>query len=401
MKTGRFLYLLLLVLPMLLTACQDEENTSCTVSIQLIAPADCPALTFDDLLVTLTSKNGQATSYTARCNAIGLSVFNVEYGEYSAAVHYQMPSGAILNGRIESVLLDPRKENESQAIPLLLSHAKTNALIIKEIYYGGCLDKEGEWYMGDQYVTLYNNSAETLYLDGLCLAVVNPGTNFNPSPWIEENPNMKLIPVHDFTWQFPGKGNEHPLLPGTSTTIAANAVDHTSGEYGHPGAINLSKVDWAFWNETFKKQAIPSLGVTSLNLLLRTNPYGNKYNLPTVGPAFMVFSLQAPEGAEAYVTNESNRKPQPGANIQNLKYLMVPREWILDCVDCVESKEQVPNYRVPVELNSVPAYMPMGSFKGYSLIRKQATTVNGRIVYQDTNNSAEDLTTIPASLKNQ
>lgn len=399
MKAFHYLSLFLL-LPLLFASCLDEEeNRAGVVSIQLVAPEGYPDFDFDGMTVTLTSQSGQGTTYTSPSSPTGLTKFNVEYGEYAATVHHQTVAGIVFNGRVESILLIPEKENATEAIKLPLSQAQTNALVIKEIYYGGCLDKEGEWYNSDQYVTLYNNSDEMIYLDGLCVAMVNPTTNQTQSPWMKENPDMKLIPVHDYTWQFPGNGTDHPLNPRTSTTIATNAVNHTGGEYGHPGSVDLSKVNWAFWDEGLPKQAVPAPGVVPMKLLWRINPLGTRYTLSAAGPALMVFSLPGIESAETYVKDPNHNRPQPGANLQGLKYLMVPREWVIDCVDCVENALQVSNCRVPATLNLRPAYLPQGWYKGASLVRRQRTTADGHIAYQDTNNAAEDLVVSTPLLK--
>ena len=79
--------------------------------------------------------------------------------------------------------------------------------VIKEIYFGGCKGLNNEEYKDDQYVTLYNNSDQTIYLDGLCLGIVDPGNNLE-SPWMNYT-DMKRIPVNDLTWQFPGSGKEY------------------------------------------------------------------------------------------------------------------------------------------------------------------------------------------------
>lgn len=388
MKKG---FYLLLVLLLFLASCSDDENRSSSVYIQLLPPDGYSTLPYEEMEVTLTNKD-QGTMYSLHCSSTGQASFNVEPGYYTASVHYQAASGLVFSGRIESLSL---LRDEAEAIielPLLL--AKTSALVIKEIYFGGCKGQNNKDYQADQYVTLYNNSDQIVYLDGLCLGIVDPGYN-QESPWMNYT-DMERIPVNDLTWQFPGSGKEYPLAPGEETTIATNAVDHTGGEYQHANSVDLSGVDWGFWDVNLERQTIAA-GVKPMTLLVNLNPLLVMYSLPVFGPTFMVFSLQ--ESPEKYVQNPENREPRPKANNQDKQYLMVPKEWVIDCVECVKDIDSPK--RVPNELDNGKCYIPGDRYSGRSIIRKKAGTTDGRTIYQDTNNSTEDMEVTSATLKNK
>lgn len=387
MKKG---FYLLLVLLLFLASCSDDENRSSSVYIQLLPPDGYSTLPYEEMEVTLTNKD-QGTMYSLHCSSTGQASFNVEPGYYTASVHYQAASGLVFSGRIESLSL---LRDEAEAIielPLLL--AKTSALVIKEIYFGGCKGQNNKDYQADQYVTLYNNSDQIIYLDGLCLGIVDPGYN-QESPWMNYT-DMERIPVNDLTWQFPGSGKEYPLAPGEETTIATNAVDHTGGEYQHANSVDLSGVDWGFWDVNLERQTIAA-GVKPMTLLVNLNPLLVMYSLPVFGPTFMVFSLESPE---KYVQNPENREPRPKANNQDKQYLMVPKEWVIDCVECVKDIDSPK--RVPNELDNGKCYIPGDRYSGRSIIRKKAGTTDGRTIYQDTNNSTEDMEVTSATLKNK
>lgn len=378
-----------------LSACENKDLPSCRVNIQLLPPEGYSTMPYDGMEVTLTNKQ-QGTAYTSRCSSAGVASFQVEYGDYTASTHYQAGSGLIFSGRLESLPLSPEQGETTVSVNLPLVRSTSNALVIKEIYYGGCLGRSGRFYLADQYVTLYNNSDATIYLDGLCVGVVDP-SNSKESPWMKHT-NMKRIPVNDLTWQFPGSGKEYPLHPGNETTIATNAVDHTGGEYQHPNSVDLSKVDWVFWDGELENQTEP--GVTPMNLISNVNPSLWKYSFSVIGPAFMVFSLQGTT-AEAYVNNSANFEPRPEASNKVKRYLMIPKEWVIDCVDCVEGSTQVAFKRVPGDLDNGTAYIPDGTYSGKSLVRKKATVPVDRVIYQDTNNSTQDLEVSEPTLKNR
>lgn len=371
------------VCAIILSSCAGDENGSCKVDIQLKSHDGYPNIPYEEISVTLTSQS-QGVIYKSRCTAEGIAHFEVEYGYYSVSAYYQSPSGMIFSGRIESLPLLPEKSGTSETVELGLSRSEANALVIKEIYYGGCTGSMGEGYQADQYVTLYNNSEETLYLDGLCIGVVDPPTGLE-SPWMKYT-DMSKIPVNDLTWQFPGTGKEYPLAPGAETTIATNAVNHTGGEYLQANSVDLSGVDWGFWDVSLSRQEIQP-GVKPMNLFAKLNPYTSLYTFPVIGPTLMVFDLQ---GADSYLSDTANRQPRPQAANQNKFYLMVPKEWVIDCVECVENAAKIANKRVPNELNNTPVYIPEGVYSGKSLVRKKRVDADGRIVYQDTNNCSED-----------
>lgn len=391
MKTTNYL---LVASIMFLSSCSEDEQDSCRVNIQLQVPEGYPTLSFEEITVTLTNQS-QGTVYKSKCSSDGIASFNVESGYYTASVHYQSASGLIFSGRIETLALIPGHESNLDKVELQLSRSEINALVIKEIYYGGCSGKYGEGYQADQYITLYNNSSETIYLDGLCVAVVDPATSIE-SPWMK-NTDMSEIPVNDLTWQFPGTGKDYPLAPGAETTIATNAVDHTGGDYQQTTSIDLSGVDWGFWDVSLSRQDIQP-GVTPMKLIAKLNPNTSMYTLPVMGPTIMIFGIQG-VSAEEFVEDLNNRKPRPQAANQNKLYLMIPKEWVIDCVECVENADKQTLKRVPDDLNHTPAYVSEGTYCGKSLVRKISSEAGGRAIYQDTNNSSEDFDVSVPQLK--
>ena len=165
MKTIHYLFFVLILL---LSSCSEDENSSSQVDIRILSPEGYSDLPYEEMTVVLTNQS-QGAIYKSQCSSEGVAHFNVEYGYYTVSVHYQSPSGLIFSGRIESLPLLPGQSEATDVVKVQLSRSETNALVIKEIYYGGCIGKMGEEYQADQYVTLYNNSDETIYLDGLCV----------------------------------------------------------------------------------------------------------------------------------------------------------------------------------------------------------------------------------------
>lgn len=55
--------------------------------------------------------------------------------------------------------------------------------------------------------------------------------------------------------------------------------------------------------------------------------------------------------------------------------------------------------RVPNELDNGKCYIPGDRYSGRSIIRKKTGMADGHVIYQDTNNSAEDMEVTFATLK--
>lgn len=375
-------------------SCSEDKYSACMVNIRLLVPEGYSDFPLEGITVTLTNRSHGAI-YESPCSSDGVASFQVEYGYYTVSAHYQTLAGLIFSGRMESLALLSEPSGKTKTVELQLLRSETSALVIKEIYYAGCIGRQGEEYQADQYVTIYNNSEEILYLDGLCVAVVDPPGS-NESPWMKYT-DMDKIPVNDLAWQFPGTGRDYPLYPGDETTIATNAVDHTGGDYRHANSVDLSAVDFGFWDVSLNRQDIQA-GVVPMKLISRLNPNTSLYSFPLVGPALMVFSLQTASALE-YVENPQNRKPRPQAANQNKMYLMIPKEWVIDCVECVESLDRITVKRVPDGLNHTPAFIPEGAYSGKSLVRKKTVDAKGRVIYQDTNDALQDFEVTTPLLK--
>ena len=80
------------------------------------------------------------------------------------------------------------------------------------------------------------------------------------------------------------------------------------------------------------------------------------------------------------------------------KYLMIPTDWVLDCVEACRNEQETANKRVPARLDASSLFIPQGSYSGMSIRRKEVTLPDGRGIYQDTNNSEADFEVIPHSL---
>lgn len=100
-------------------------------------------------------------------------------------------------------------------------------------------------YMGDAWFRIANNSADTLFADGLCI--------------VESDFNSGKTGRHDYTpdimseavavtavYQIPGSGCDVPVLPGGSLLLADVAKDHRAD---NALSFDLSKADFEWYDE--------------------------------------------------------------------------------------------------------------------------------------------------------
>lgn len=103
----------------------------------------------------------------------------------------------------------------------------------------------GGSYHGSQYVEVYNNSSQTLFLDGMLFGRAyffgQRDFSFNPC---SQSQATREDPEGIYTREilaFPGSGSSFPIGPGETRLIALVAIDHTPV---HPWLFDLSEADF-------------------------------------------------------------------------------------------------------------------------------------------------------------
>ena len=139
---------------------------------------------------------------------------------------------------------------EEKLVKIPISYTSAG-LKINEIYYTGISDASGPFW-NDQFIELYNSSADTIYLDGMIIfyGAANElsgkdNDNDGDIDYWTLNPatNQKKLGIGNVLKLdgVPGKTHNYPILPGAYVVIAKSAFNH---QIIHPKSIDLSHADF-------------------------------------------------------------------------------------------------------------------------------------------------------------
>lgn len=363
----------------LLSGCMlTAQPDKVTVTVQVVAPSQRPSIDYTQVEIRLQSVT-EPLYYKAFADAQGRALLEVTPGRYTLLAAGVYEEGFTVSAaQSEFLALAQQPLSFTMALDLALS----GGLIIKQIYYAGSKTPEGANYTKDQFIELYNNADAVLYLDSLCVGALAPANGtVSSNPWT----GLDHVGLFQMTWMIPGSGSDYPLQPGESVVLALNAIDHsarcTSG-------LDLSKAHFGFYDEALSgHEKHPD--VTPLRRIFAGQ--GTAYTFSVHSPAPVIF--RPIMGVQAWLDDPGTwQSYQPGST-SGLIYMHIDRSWILDGVECAQSPSGATK-RQPTAVDASYTYLHNGQNLGNAVVRRvQEVTADGRVIYMDTNNSAQDFET--------
>ena len=282
--------------------------------------------------------------------------------------------------------------SEGDKLTLQISAVKEAALIFKEIYYSGCKIGDGEWdtYFRDQFYEIYNNSNETVYADGLCLAETkfSKDTDFS-FKLIVDIPNADDYVYTQKVWQLPGDGTQYPIQPGESIVIAQWGTNHTDPSLTNgKSPVNLKGADFEAFVKAISMGSITLTDEAAINMNLVSNalPYMPPMWLtPVSGTRYIIFKPSSP-----IRTSDFLKPTNVEGTLENLIEIKISD--IIDGVEAIENEKRLETLGLPDVIDAGAIYVSApGSYTGESISRKiKEKLEDGRIIYQDTNNTTND-----------
>lgn len=237
---------------------------------------------------------------------------------------------------------------------VLMNYQQSSPLTINEIYYAGC--NYSQFYYFDQFVELYNSSADTIWLDGHIVCRSQQTTGVIDLEAVD-------YALAYYVYAFPGQTGVTrtcPIAPGEFLVIATDAIDHS--RYG-ARCVDLSSADWEFFAA-----------------------HGNDYDNPEVPNLLPVtttgvdFSMNLVHGAIFIATGEEWEFATHWHEGNELNYVHIPLRTIIDGVEYSSNPDAERYMTLRID----------AGFAGVGNARYSAQSVQRRFPGLDSNNSAFD-----------
>lgn len=393
------IFALVLLAGTLFSACKNDRTgdlKTASVTIKVNYPATYSQQAAAQASVTITSVSDGAVK-TATTGENGQAVFTgMLPGNYNISVTRSVTAqeALTLTGVSQELALNAAAGNvtvtgtQDATFTLELQGTAAGSLLIKEVYYTGSKTAAGGTYFSDQFIELYNNSTDTLYLDGICIGdaygnsgLINP--NSLPTPFNTDNQHVYLSNV----WRIPGTGKEHQLAPGKSIIIAQDGVNHQDALLNPNSPVDLSQADWETYNERPDGRDADAPGVPNLERVYFTG--GFDWLITVFGPGVVIFKADFDTLEKVAI---------PGSTLD--PRIKVPNTVVVDAFEGLKDAGSVTYKRIPAGLDAGFVYAG-DTYNMQSFRRKTATTINGRKVLQDTNNSGLDFEKLAAPAPKQ
>lgn len=361
----------------------DLAKSDVTVTVHYPASYSQQAVT--GATVTLTNTNDGSVK-TATTDGSGNALFTeVLPGTYNISVsrNLTVAESQPLTGISTSISLNATQNDisivadQDPTIVLQLRGSAAGSLLIKEVYYTGSETPSGGTYFSDQFIELYNNSTDTLYLDSLCIGdaygnsgLINPTSL--PTPFNTDNDNVYLSNV----WRIPGTGKQHALAPGESILIAQDGVNHQEAALNPNSPVNLSAAEWETYNERPDNRDADAPGVPNLERVYFTG--GFDWLITVFGPGVVVFKADFSALAQVAI---------PGSALASR--IKVPNTAVIDAFEALMDGSSTSFKRIPAALDAGFVFAD-DTYNMQSFRRKVVTAINGRKILQDTNNNGND-----------
>lgn len=426
---NKFLHFILalgLVGSTLLCSCSDDEKKEVTEQKVLVKFSAKPVIedTFDadmikGLNAVFTNMRNQDTTHCI-LDATGIGTANLYMGTYNISIEEKIldASGAdsiYISVKMENISVNQNGQEIEGNLSALPANGNGSNFIFSEIFFNG-EQNTGLMMHPDQYMVIFNPTAEILYADGLSIAVANQLTWAPKELWYDQFYPDK-VPVPGFI-TIPGNGTEHPVNPGEKLVIAFTAIDHSAiveemeinGEIkiiGYDHAVDLSGADFEIYygpdaNDVDNPE-VPNVLLSENGDAYFTNPSaGKRYSVgfsfqPRGYFAPFMFKIENGEKAtiEKFIADNSipfyheiPATSETPAETIDVKLWAIPTSLILDGVQTSDVPQDIVTRTIPESVDR-GKFLVTGCHRQELAIRKPKM-VGEQTFYQDTNNSSDD-----------
>lgn len=352
-------------------------------------------------------------------NNIATGIYDISATIIIPAAQYTALTGEIVN---KDVIFNGSSKNKTitatnaSNIQIDLVSGTVGAWLLKQIYYAGSNTTTGATFR-DQFIEIYNNTDTVMYADSLFVAELIGKQNFTGTAYYTQangqmdwskslNMPAGIDANNDYVYpralfMIPGTGKQYPVQPGKSIILAQTAINHKAPFTGSDGktitvrdpslTIDLSTADFEAYYAPFLPKPLASdidnPSVPNVEVLAY---FGTDMILDNLGrTAFAVFRGDGITEVKKLPMYNYPTVATPTSSSD--KFYQIPNKLIIDAVEIqpTTAAARVPK-KLVASLDAGYTFAPSGSYSSQSVIRKTASTVNGRVILKDTNNSSED-----------
>lgn len=343
-------------------------------------------------------RNGTAEWTTRATDASGKVTFDdLVSGRYRLYAERRLTeeeadaaTGGVLRAFGDGTTLDVSGSGANTAELWLLAD-RPGGLVISEINSAAPPPWETDGsYLDGHYLEVYNNSPQTLYLDGL---LFGSGHFFNEET--DHTPCAASQPIRNDSGglyvrqvvQFPGSGAEHPIAPGEAKVVAVAAIDHSPV---HSMLLDLSDAEFEIGSPArANNPAVPDMIDVGLEPFVPPPPFPSPL-IDLSRPFFLAEPLDV------------GSLPVAWRDFRGRGWVLIPAEAILESIALKnlwpdQDRESFPC--IPMVHPRFDRYE--GGFlnisfgidpadQDFSYVRRALRTEGGRVVLQNVNTSATD-----------
>ncbi len=401
--------MLLVCIGLCVSSCSDDDDVSHSkVALALESPTAISDFHYTNMQVTFTDKSTQevtkiaydATSSISTSLVDGIYDIMVE-GEGDATVAGQTKHVKV-RGELQSVEIADVTDIKTLNIPLHLLDINSG-FVLAEIFISGTETPEGEWYRGDSYFRIYNNSSEPLDAQGLILMESALQSDMHKDFYVlsEEKESEEIVAgegtpydqykndhfITDAVYMIP-RGTAVIVEPGQSILLVDIGKDHS---VDNPNSFNLTTADYEWYDENDVHADIQ----TEVPDLVKLYASSASVWSPHVRAIKTYAIAQMPEDVttESFITNNTVQYYYEFVygdlrRIMDSKKYFVPTTWIKDCVNLSNETAYEWNI-VSTALDNSYAWVYDGTGTGYRGKAVRRKVISGALL-QDTNDSAHD-----------
>ena len=272
----------------------------------------------------------------------------------------------------------------------------------------------------DQYITIYNPSKQTLYLDSLAIVTnqIDPRVIFEFAPG--DNFVNSYYGVNSIMC-FPGKGHDYPVKPGQTIVIANHAIDHAKDyekylddngenlkEYeGYDQFLDLTKADFEWSPSTDKNNNpnVPDLMPITPNRAMSTIPEAVGLALVRLPWSPATFAQFAKRDAEAdkksKVKNPIHYINVTNTHLKDFLAVEIPFDKVVDCMTiCPRKRFQMRPSKLDKGFLGVNEE-DFSSYNNENILKVMGLSLQRKFDgkgFVDTDNTTTDFEVKPASL---